>query len=134
MTANLSTALRNAKAGVIETTIGASAKLLIFSGAKPANCAAADPTGLLATLTLPADWLTAAANGAVTLNGSWTGSGSGAGVAASWRIKDNAGTTCHMQGDAGATGSGKELELDNTNIAVSQAITVSAFSWTEGNA
>jgi hypothetical protein len=130
--ANLSTAVRNAKADAIEATIGASAKLLIFSGAKPANCAAADPSGLLCTINLPADWLTAAASGAVAKNGVWSGTGSGAGNAASWRIKDNAGTTCHMQGTAAV--SAAELILDNVNIAVGQTVTVNSFSWTEGDA
>ena len=130
---NLSTAVRNARAEAIEATIGASAKLLIFSGAKPANCAAADPSGLLATIDLPADWLTAAASGVVSKAGTWAGTGSGAGDAQSFRIKDNGGTTCHLQGTAGGAGSGMEMILTNANIAIGQAVSVSSYTWTEGN-
>jgi hypothetical protein len=134
MTVNLSTGLRDARANAIESTIGASAKLYIFSGAKPANCAAADPAGLLCTINLPSDWLAAASAGAVSKAGTWSGTGSGAGNAASWRIKDNAGTTVHMQGTCGAPASGEDLILDNVSIAVSQVVTVNSFTWTDGNA
>ena len=134
MTAQLSVAVRNAKANAIESTIGASAVLKIFSGAKPADCAAADPSGLLCTLNLPADWLAAAAAGAAAKAGTWSGTGSGAGNAASFRIYATDGTTCGMQGTVTATGGGGDLTLDNINIAVSQVVTINSFSWTEGNA
>jgi hypothetical protein len=130
--ANLSTDVRNARADAIEAEIGASAKLFIFSGAKPANCAAADPSGLLCTIDLPADWLTAASNGAISKNGTWSGTASGSGTAQSWRIKDSTGTTCHMQGTAGEAAA--ELILDNTDINAGQTVTVSSFTWTEGDA
>lgn len=120
-------ALRTAEAGVIETTVGATAILKLFSGAEPVNCAAADPAGLLATITLPADWLAAAAAGAVAKTGTWTGTGSAAGTIASWRIYDNAVTVCHMQGNV------TDMTFDNTNVANGQAITVNTFSITMGN-
>jgi len=98
MTQQYSVAVRDGRNDAIETVTGATAKLLIFSGAKPADCAAADPAGLLATLTLPADWMSNSAAGVKLKLGTWEGVGSGAGNAASFRIKDNAGTTCHIQG------------------------------------
>ena len=55
-----SVAVRNAKLDAVETQIGVSAILKIFSGAEPANCAAGDPAGLLCTIALPADWMAAA--------------------------------------------------------------------------
>lgn len=114
----------------IETTIGASPSLLIFSGAKPANCAAADPAGLLATLTLPADWLANAAARAKALAGSWTVAASGGAGAtpASFRIK--VGATCYVQGTAGI-GSG-EMSFNGT-ITAGQTVTVTAFTLTDGN-
>jgi hypothetical protein len=42
MAVQLSTAVRNARLDVIESTIGTSAVLRIRSGSVPANCAAAD--------------------------------------------------------------------------------------------
>lgn len=98
MTQQYSVAVRDGRNDAIETVIGATAKLLIFSGAKPVDCAAADPAGLLATLTLPADYMSNSSAGVKAKLGTWSGVGSGAGNAASYRIKDNAGTTCHMQG------------------------------------
>ena len=134
MALQYSVTLRNNQLDQVEVTTGATAKLLLYSGAVPANCAAADPSGVLATLTLPSDWMAAAASGQKVLSGSWTGTGSGAGNAASFRIKDNAGTTCHLQGQVTATGSGGDLTLDNVSIAVSQAITITAFTISAGNA
>lgn len=129
-----SVAVRNAKLDAIETAIGTAALLKIFSGAEPANCAASDPSGLLATLTLPSDWMANASAGSKAKTGSWTGSGSGAGTAASFRIYDSGAVACHIQGTVTATGGGGDLTLDNVSIAVSQAITVNTFAITAGNA
>lgn len=128
MAFQFSVAVRNGQLDAIETTIGATAVMKIFSGAEPANCAAADPAGLLATLTLPADWLGAAASGVKSKAGVWTGTGSANGTAACWRIYDSAGTTCGMQGNT------TDAVFDNTNIASGQAITVNTFAITAGNA
>jgi len=84
-----SVSVRNARLDAIETTIGTAAILKLFSGAEPANCAAADPAGILATLNLPSDWLANAAAGAKAKAGSWTGTGSAGGTAASFRIYDS---------------------------------------------
>jgi len=50
----------NAKLDAIEATIGVSALLKFYSGAMPANCAAAATGVLLGSTALPADWLAAA--------------------------------------------------------------------------
>lgn len=92
------TSVRNARADAVETTIGAAAKLYLFSGAKPTNCAAADPAGELASGALPSDWLAAASSGSKALAGTWIITAAANGDVASFRIKDNAGTTCHIQG------------------------------------
>jgi hypothetical protein len=135
MTHQYSVAVRNARNDAIETAIGATAKLYFFSGAKPATCADADPSGLLATLTLPADWMQDSANGIKAKSvAAWSGVGSGAGNAASFRVKDNAGTTCHIQGTVTVTGGGGDLTLDNINIAIGQAITINTFQITDENA
>jgi len=133
MAIQLSVAARNASLDSFETTAGAAAKLQIRTGAQPANCAAAASGTLLAELTLPSDWLAAASAGAKALAGSWSGSGAAAGTAAHFRIVDNAGTTCHMQGSVTATGGGGDMTLDNTSIAVGQAVQVTSFTLTAGN-
>lgn len=133
MAVQLSTAVRNARLDQIETTIGTAAKLELRTGAQEANCAAAATGTLLATLTLPTDWMAAAASGSKSLAGTWTGTGSAAGTAAHFRITDNAGTTCHMIGSV-ASPSGGDLNLDNNVIAVSQTINVTSFTLTDANA
>lgn len=128
-----SVSVRNAKLDAVEATIGASAHLKLFSGAEPANCAAADPAGLLATLVLPSDWLNAASSGQKTIAGSWTGVGTGNGTAASFRIYDSGEATCHIQGSVTVTGGGGDMTLDNTSITVGQNIAVTTFTVTAGN-
>lgn len=133
MTIQLSVAARNAGLDSFETSAGATAKLQIRTGAQPANCAAAASGTLLSELTLPSDWMAAASGGTKALAGSWTGTGAAAGTAAHFRIVDNAGTTCHMQGSVTATGGGGDMTLDNTSIAVAQAVQITGFTLTGGN-
>ena len=64
MTIQMSTSLRNARLDIIETTIGVGARLQIYSGAAPANCAAAETGTLLVDFTLAADRASAASGGA----------------------------------------------------------------------
>lgn len=134
MALQLSVAMRNARADAFESTTGASAKLQLRTGAPPANCAAADSGTLLCEITVPADWLTAASAGVKTKSGTWSGTGAAAGTAAHFRLKDNAGTTCHAQGTVTATGGGGDMTLDNTSIAVAQAVEVTTFTLTEAGA
>jgi hypothetical protein len=133
MTVQFSVATRNAIADATETAIGASPTLEIRTGAQPANCAAADSGTLLASMALPADWLAAAAAGSKTLLGTWQDAAADAsGVAAHYRIKQ--GATCHMQGSVTLTGAGGDITLDNTNIAIGQAVSITAFTVTAGGA
>src|SRR5260370_41648111 len=92
-----SVAVRNAELDQIETTIGTGALLKLFSGAEPANCAAADPSGLLATLTLPSDWMSYAAAGVKPKLGTWSLSASAPGTIPARRIHDSGSVACHMQ-------------------------------------
>lgn len=129
-----STAVRNARLDAIESTISTSAVLKIRTGAQPANCAAADSGTVLATMTLPSDWMAAASSGTKALSGSWTDASADAtGTAAHFRIYASDGTTCGMQGSVTATAGGGDLELQNTSIAATQAVTVTAFTLTEAN-
>lgn len=138
MAIQYSTTLRDKQLDQIESTTGASARLRLYSGPAPANCAAA-PTGtLLVDMALPSDWMAAASNGSKTKNGTWTGTGTagaGSGTSAGYfRIVDSAGTTCHVQGTVTITGGGGDMTLDNPNIAQNQTVTVNTFTITAGNA
>jgi len=134
MATQLSAAVRNARLDTIESTTGASAKLQIRTGAVPANCAAANTGTLLVEITLPSDWMSAAAAGVKALLGAWSNTASATGTAAHFRIFDNAGTTCHLQGNVTVTGGGGDMTLDNTSIASAQTVQVDAFSITDANA
>lgn len=138
MAIQYSTTLRNNQLDQIESTTGASAKLRLYSGAPPADCAAAATGTLLVEMALPSDWMAAAAGGSKAKAGTWSGqgtAGAGTGTAAGYfRIVDNPGTTTHMQGTVTITGGGGDMTLDNPNIAQSQVVTVNTFSVTAGNA
>jgi hypothetical protein len=118
--------LRNNQVSQIQVTVGSSGTLKIFSGAEPANCAAADPAGLLATISLPASFLTST-GGVTTIAGSWTVAASGTGTAQSFRMYDN-GAVCHVQGNTTA-----DLVLNNQSINAGQTVTVTSFTVTAGN-
>ena len=135
MTLQYSVAVRNARLDAIETTIGTSPILEIRSGPPPANCAAPDQGTVLATLNLPSDWMAPAANGVKQMAGTWQDlSADATGQAGHFRIKNSAGTVCHIQGTVTATGGGGDMEVDNVNFAAGQQFTITAFQITAGNA
>lgn len=131
MAFQFSVAARNASLDAIETAIGTGPTLRIRSGAAPANCAAARTGTVLATLALPSDWMSAASGGSKALLGTWQDSeADAAGVAGHFEIVQ--GATCHIQGSVTGTGGGGDMEIQNTNIAVGQEITVTAFTLNAG--
>jgi len=135
MAIQLSVAVRNARLDQIESTIGTSAILRVRSGAAPANCAAADSGTVLATISLPSDYMAAASLGSKALSGSWVdASADNTGTAAHFRLYDSAGTTCHLQGTVTATGGGGDMEVNTTSFVAGQQFTVTAFTLTDGNA
>jgi hypothetical protein len=131
MALQYSVAVNNARLDAVETAAGASAKLRIYTGSPPANCAAAASGTLLVDIALPADWMAAASGGSKAKAGTWSAAAAAAGVAGYFRITDTAGTNAHVQGTCGQ-GTG-DLSLDNTNIASAQVVTVNSFSLTAAN-
>lgn len=130
-----SVTVRNARLDAIETAIGTSAVLKIRTGSVPATCATADAGTVLATLTLPSDWMAAASSGSKAKSGTWEDtSADNTGTAEHWRLYASDGTTCHMQGTVTATGGGGDMTVDNTSFAAGQSFTVTTFSLTAGNA
>ena len=135
MALQLSDAVRNARLDAIEASIGTGAVLKIRTGAPPANCAAADSGTVLATLTLPSDWMDAASGGSKALSGSWSDASADAtGTAAHFRLYASDGTTCGLQGTVTATGGGGDMTVDNTSFASGQVFSVTSFTLTDGNA
>ncbi len=133
-----SVAVRNGMLDAYETTIGTGPLLRLRTGAAPANCAAARSGTILATMTLPSDWMQAAASGQKLLNGTWQTTGlaaAGAGTnVGHYEIMDSGGTTCHEQGTVTVTGGGGDLTLDNTNVAQNQTVTITSMTKIAGNA
>ena len=134
MAIQLSAAVRNARLDAIETAIGTSAVLKIRTGAAPANVATADSGTVLATLSLPSDWMAAASAGAKAMTGTWQdASADASGTAAHFRIYASDGTTAHLQGTVTATGGGGDMTLDNAVLAAAQQVNVISFTLIDGN-
>lgn len=134
MALQLSVAVRNAMLDAIETAIGTSAVMKIRTGAPPASVATADSGTVLATLTLPSDWMAAASGGSKAKNGTWEdASADAAGTAAHYRIYASDGTTPHLQGTVTATGGGGDLVVDNAVFAAGQSFSITSFSITAPN-
>lgn len=135
MALQFSVTARNARLDSLESTIGTSPVLKIRTGAVPANCAAADSGTVLATMTLPSDWMAAASGGSKAMSGTWQdASADASGTAAHFRIYASDGTTCHLQGSVTATGGGGDLTLDNVVLAATQLVQITSFTITDGNA
>ena len=131
MALQFSTSYRNALLDQLETTAGTSAKMMIYTGAVEANCAAAASGTLLAQYNLASDWAANAASGAKALSSlPLSVAASAAGTAAHFRLYASDGTTCHMQGTVTATGGGGDLTVDNTNIANGQQVQITGFTLT----
>jgi len=132
-----SDAVRDARNNAFETTVSTSPKLRLFSGAMPANCAAADSGTLLADISLPSDWMAASAAGVKQKLGVWTGVGhANAGVGMDvghFRIKTTAGTITHCQGDVTVTGGGGAMTVDSITVIATQPINVTVFTLTDPN-
>jgi hypothetical protein len=137
MAINYSNGVRNAQLEAIETLLlggGGNPRLYLYTGAKPATCAASDPAGSVITagIDMTATPFAVAANGQIGLTAplNATASPGGTGVA-SFRIKDSA-SVCHIQGTVGT--SGTDLVLNTTTLADQQAVTITAINIFAGNA
>lgn len=132
MALQYSAAAVNAKLDAIESTIGTSAVLKIRTGAAPADLATADSGTVLATLTLPSDWMAAASAGAKAKSGTWQDTSADAtGTAAHFRIYASDGTTKHIQGSVGT--SATDMIVDSTSFTAGQSFTINSFTITSGN-
>lgn len=135
MSLQYSVTVRNAKLDAVESAVGTSAVMKVRSGSVPATCATADSGTVLATLTLPSDWMAAASSGSKAMSGTWQDTSADAtGTAAHFRIYDSGGTTCHIQGTITATGGGGDMTVDNTSFASGQSFSVTSFTISAGNA
>lgn len=129
MTVRFSAAVANAMLDTFEATIGTSAVLKIFSGSPPANCAAADSGTVLASCSLPSDWLAAASGGSKAKSGTWSDSSAdNTGTAGHFRLYASDGTTCHQQGTVTATGGGGDMTVDSTSFTSGQSFSITTYT------
>ena len=129
MTLKISVAIANARLDAYETVIGTAPILRIREGSPPANIAAASTGAILASLTLPSDWMAAAASGVKSKSGTWQDlSADASGTAGYFEITASDGTTRHMQGTITAVSGGGDMEIDNVSIAAGQQVSVVTFS------
>jgi len=137
MTTQLSTTVRSGMAAAVETAIGTSPKLSLWTGAPPANCAAANSGTKLAEMTLPSDFVTES-GGVLTKSGTWEDlTADNTGDAGHYRIHDSAGTTCHLQGTVTGTVAGTGdmvLQQALESIVAGQRVYVSTWTLTVGGA
>lgn len=129
MSIQLSASVRNSMLDSLESAVGTSAVLKIRTGSAPANVATADSGTVVATLTLPSDWLAAASGGSKAQSGTWSDSSADAtGTAGHFRIYASDGTTAHLQGTVTATGGGGDITVDNVSFASGQAFSITGFT------
>lgn len=124
--------VNNARLDAIETAIGTTPKLRLYTGAKPVTCASSESGTLLCEIALPSDWMAAASGAQKLKSGTWSGNASAAGTIGHYRIYDSAGTTCHNQGTASDTGS-PDMVVDNAVVANAQAVVVNTFQLNAAN-
>ena len=145
----MSTGLRNARLDRItlfggNTAATVSPTLALFgNAAKPANCQVANAGTLICTIPCNGNnaWMNTAVAGVFSKNASlaWSNSSAGtANVAVFFRIFSSNNTNLGnvvMQGYCNTTGGNPgDLILDNLDIAAGQAVNVTSFVITDGNA
>jgi hypothetical protein len=116
----------------LNTDIGASCVIKIFTGTVPSDCATVDTGTLLVTFAGNAASFGSAAAGVLTTNSVGNATATGTGTAGYFRIYPNAATTTNavMQGTCGVAGT--DMILTSTSINSGQVIqftsmTVTAF-------
>lgn len=91
--------IANGQLALYESTIGTSPIFRLRNGTKPANCAASRAGTILASATLPSDWMANPSSRVVAKTGTWEDTAAdNSGWATHWEIMDSTGTTCHLQG------------------------------------
>lgn len=125
-----SSTLRNNMLDQITSAVGASGKLRIYDGTRPATGGTA--TTLLAELTLNATFAPAASGGVLTLNSITADASADATGTATWFRLVTSGGTFVVDGNVGTSGS--DLNLNTTSIVTGANVSVTSFTITAGNA
>jgi hypothetical protein len=132
----LSTTIRNGILDLIESTLGTSPILRIYTGDAPAGVGDASTGTLLVEITLPSNWMADASSGSKVLAGSWTDTAEADGTAGYYRLFESTGTTCSLQGTCSGTSGSGEMRLNSTGggLENGQTVTVVSYTLAAGNA
>ena len=123
-----STPVWNAMLDALEATIGASPVLQLRTGNPPATADVASTGTVIATMILPADWLSAAAGRAKSLLGTWQDTSADAtGTVQHFEIRSSGGTP-GLRGTVTLTGAGGDITLDQVALNTSQSVSLTSFS------
>jgi hypothetical protein len=133
MTIQYSTTHRTNNVTDIVTLSGATANILIYTGAAPANCGTAASGTLLATLPCSAT-LGTVTTGVLTLNAITSAAAGNPGTAGYWRLcTSSAGTTVIAQGTVAV--SGGDLNFPGGVVfTAGETISISSFTITANGA
>lgn len=112
----------------LNTDIGASAKIEIFTGSQPASVATGATGTLLVTLTGNASGFGSVSGGVLTASAITGANAVATGTAGWFRIFKSDGTTACCDGAVGTSGS--DLNLNNTSITSGQAVSITSFTVT----
>lgn len=113
-----------AGSGASVTGTATAPRVQIWTGALPANCAAAATGTKIVDMPVPADWAAQAANGAKVLAGVWSVAALAGGAPGYYRMVDGATGACDEQGDVTAAGGGGAMTVDNMTVALGQTFAV----------
>lgn len=130
MVVKLASAVRDAMMNAYEATIGVAPTLSLYSGAPPANVTDAATGTLIASITLPSDWMGASSSGVISKAGTWTTNAVAAGTIGYYRITKA--STTYEQGTVAA--SSADMIVDNPAVVLNQTITVNTFTKTAAGA
>jgi hypothetical protein len=127
MTIDVNNLLANALLDRFDTEFPAGSILELRTGA-PAGAENAAGGSLLCSITLPATPWATAASGTKSRNGTWAGTGSAAGNAGHYRLRNAAGTRI-IEGTVTLAGAGGDATVSTTAITNSGAVSVTSFSY-----
>ena len=133
MAIKYSAAARTAELDTLTTSVGNAGILVIVSGTRPANVAAALTGTTLATITLGSPFAPGASAGVLSPTVPQSDlSADASGTATHFRIFKSDATTAVIDGDVSTSGS--DMNLSTTSIVIGGVVQITSFSITAGNA
>lgn len=128
MAIHLASDTRNAMADAVDAEIGASGKLIIYTGSQHATPGTLPSGTALATFSLANPAFAAASGGSIALTAPATVQGDATGTAGCFVVTD--GTNVVFDGSVTATGGGGDLTLNTTSITTGVDVDITSGTFT----